>query len=73
MTVTNWDSLPTRVPFPGVEPKIVSGEHAMISYIHAKKRGTAFDVNLAESRGQRHARRTPEVSCAGGRNILLFG
>ncbi len=39
MTVTNWNSLPTKIPFPGVEPRIVSGEHVMISYIHAKKGG----------------------------------
>ena len=39
MPVTNWDNLPTKIPFPGVEPKIVSGEHVMVCYIHAKKGG----------------------------------
>ena len=36
MPVTNWDELPVKVPFPGVEVGLVSGKHCMISYIHAK-------------------------------------
>ncbi|MDA1000458.1 MAG: cupin domain-containing protein [bacterium] len=40
MPVTDWDKLPTKIPFPGVEPKIVSGEHVMICYVNAKKGAT---------------------------------
>ena len=36
MPVTDWDKLPVKVPFPGVSVGIVSGEHVMISYIHAE-------------------------------------
>lgn len=36
MPVTNWDELPVKVPFPGVEVGIAAGEDVMISYIHAK-------------------------------------
>ncbi len=32
-----------------------------------------FDVDLSEIRGQQHAKRAMEISCAGGHNILMIG
>ena len=31
-----------------------------------------FDVDLSEIRGQQHAKRAMEISCAGGHNILML-
>ncbi|MFC1491767.1 cupin domain-containing protein [Nitrospinota bacterium] len=39
MSVTNWDDLPKKSPFPGVEVEFVSGENVMINHVHAQKGG----------------------------------
>ena len=37
MPVSNWEKLPVKVPFPGVEVGIAAGEHLMMNHIHARK------------------------------------
>ncbi|MFQ5896272.1 MAG: cupin domain-containing protein [Nitrospinota bacterium] len=40
--VTDWDHVPTKEAFPGVNPKIVSGEYVMVSFVRARKGAKAL-------------------------------